>query len=67
MAKIKIKEGSTVIEIEDRGRIVFSRAFPEIRYATLEIETWEKGPKTGSYKPGKLTKMAGVENCATTT
>jgi uncharacterized protein YeaO (DUF488 family) len=67
MARIRIKEGSTVIEVEDGGRIVFSRAFPGIPYATLEIETWEKGANPGSYKQGKLKKVAGVKNRATTT
>ncbi len=67
MAKIKIKEGSTVIEVEDGGTIVFSQAFPAIPYATLEIETWEKGAAPSNYKQGKLKKVAGVKNRATTT
>lgn len=46
---------------------MFSQAFPAIPYATLEIETWEKGANPSSYKQGKLKKVAGVKNRATTT
>jgi hypothetical protein len=67
MAKIKIKEGSTVIELEDdAGTIVFSQAFPGIDYATLEISTWEKASNPSSYKQGKLKKVTGKPNRATT-
>jgi len=67
MAKIKIKEGSLIIELEDdTGTIVFSQAFPGFNYKTIEIETWEKAAAPSNYKQGKLKKVTGVQNRAKT-
>ena len=67
MAKIKIKEGSLVIEIEDdAGTIVFSQAFPNLSYDDLEISTWEKGADPSTYKQGQLKKVSGKKNRAKT-
>ncbi len=52
MAKIKIKEGSLTIEVEDdSGKTVFSRTFKDLHYNDTEIEVWQrKDPKNSEPK-----------------
>jgi len=43
MAKVKIKEGSLTIEVEDdSGKTVFSRTFKDLNYNDIDIEVWQR-------------------------
>lgn len=63
MAKIKIKEGSLTIEVEDdSGKTVFSRTFKDLHYNDTEIEVWQrKDPNNSEPKePGRIMPNAAA-------